>query len=207
MEINTMVNKIIFCTFVPEQRFNYQNIHNKPNMNKVITLAGSNSKNSINKKFAEYAGSLLNGVEVENLDLNDFDLPLYSIDREKEDGMPQDLNNLDEKIVGADGIILSLAEHNGAYTAAFKNAFDWLSRKESKLWRNIPMLLLSTSPGGRGGASVMAMAMDRFPRHDGNIIASMSMPFFEKNFSEAGIIDQDLRRELKEKLLAFENRL
>ena len=105
-------------------------------MKKIITLGGSNSKESINKKLAEYTGSLLAGVEVINLDLNDFDLPLYSIDVENEQGFSEDLLALNETVELSDGIIISLAEHNGAYSAAFKNAFDWLSRIDGKVWKN-----------------------------------------------------------------------
>ena len=176
-------------------------------MSKVITMGGSSSKKSINKQFAEYAGSLLAEAEVENLDLNDYDLPLFSVDRQMENGFPQDLDLLESKIAGAHGIIISLAEHNGAYTAAFKNAFDWLSRKESKLWRNIPMLLLSTSPGARGGASVMAIAKDRFPRHDGNIVASMCLPSFEDNFVNGKIVQEEFAAELQEKITLFKKAL
>ena len=67
-------------------------------MTKVITIGASSSRNSINKQFAEYAGRLLKEVQVENLDLNDFDLPLFSVDREAEAGFPEDLNRLDDKI-------------------------------------------------------------------------------------------------------------
>ena len=132
-------------------------------MKKIITLAGSNSKKSINKQLAEYTASLMQDVEVLNLDLNDYQLPLYSIDVENDNGFPADLLVLDEIIENTDGIILSLAEHNGAYSAVFKNAFDWLSRINGKVWKNKPMLLLSTSPGARGGQSVMDLALSRFP--------------------------------------------
>jgi NAD(P)H-dependent FMN reductase len=172
-------------------------------MKKIITLGGSNSKESINKKLAEYTGSLLAGVEVINLDLNDFDLPLYSIDVENEQGFSEDLLALNETVELSDGIIISLAEHNGAYSAAFKNAFDWLSRIDGKVWKNKPMLLLSSSPGGRGGQSVMEMARNRFPFNGGNIVGSMTFPFFHDNFKEGQVVNV----ELKEKLLDLSKEL
>ncbi len=165
-------------------------------MKSILTLGGSNSRESINKRLAEHAGSLIQNAEVINLDLNDYSIPLYSIDEEKANGFPGDLKKLNQQIAESDGIVLSLAEHNGAYTAAFKNAFDWLSRIESKTWRNKPMLLLSTSPGARGGKSVMAMALDRFPRHDGNIVFSMSFPSFNENFNRDQVVNPELKAEL-----------
>ena len=176
-------------------------------MKRIITLGGSSSQASINKRLAEYAGSLVDNVEVVNLDLNEFELPLYSIDEEKANGFNDDLKKLDRTIEEADGIILSLAEHNGAYTAAFKNAFDWLSRIESKTWRNKPMMLLSTSPGARGGKSVMTMALDRFPRHDGNIVFSLSVPNFGDNFKNGELINSELNSELKKGIAELKERI
>lgn len=167
-------------------------------MKKIITLGGSSSRKSINKQLAEYAGNLLEGVEVINLDLNDFDLPLYSIDLEKEQGFSSDLLALNEMVEQTDGIIISLAEHNGGYSAAFKNAFDWLSRIDAKVWKNKPMLLLSSSPGGRGGQSVMDMARNRFPYNGGNIVGSMTFPFFHDNFKEGQVVNEALDAKLRD---------
>lgn len=165
-------------------------------MKRIITLGGSSSKKSINKQLAEYTGSLLEGVEVINLDLNDFDLPLYSIDVENEQGFSKDLLALNEVIEHTDGIIISLAEHNGAYSAAFKNAFDWLSRIDGKVWKNKPMLLLSSSPGGRGGQSVLEIARSRFPFNGGNIVGSMTFPFFNDNFKDGQVVNVELNDKL-----------
>jgi len=53
-------------------------------MKKIITIGGSNSKNSINKQLAEYTGDMLKDVDLIKVDLNNFDMPLYSIDIENE---------------------------------------------------------------------------------------------------------------------------
>ena len=52
-------------------------------------MARSSSKKSINKQLAAYAVSLLDDVEVEVLDLNDYELPLFSEDKEAEIGQPE----------------------------------------------------------------------------------------------------------------------
>ena len=105
-------------------------------MKKIITFAGSNSKTSINKQLAEYAASLVENVEVITLDLNDFELPVYGIDLENEKGIPDNAQKFLETIKSSDGIILSLAEHNGAYATVFKNLFDWMSRINPKVFNN-----------------------------------------------------------------------
>jgi chromate reductase, NAD(P)H dehydrogenase (quinone) len=165
-------------------------------MKRVLAFAGSNSKNSINKQLAEYASNLVNGVEIAVLDLNDFELPMYSIDYELGHGIPEKAQQFLTEIKSSDGIILSLAEHNGAYSSVFKNLFDWMSRIDGKLWSNKPMLLMATSPGGRGGATVLEIAKGRFPHMGGNIIDDFSLPSFGQNFSENRIVDSHLNNEL-----------
>ncbi|SEQ48505.1 NAD(P)H-dependent FMN reductase [Hyunsoonleella jejuensis] len=176
-------------------------------MKKIITFAGSNSKTSINKQLAVYASSLVEDVDVEVLDLNDFDLPLYGIDLESEKGIPDDAHRFLNLIKSSDGIVLSLAEHNGAYSTVFKNLFDWMSRIEGKTFFGKPMLLMATSPGPRGGASVLGIAQDRFPRHEANIVEVFSLPSFGDNFSDGKIVNSELDEELKEKVGTFKSTL
>ena len=176
-------------------------------MKKVIVFAGSNSVNSINKELVIYASSLLESTQVSVLDLNDFDLPLFGIDYEKNKGVPDDAHKFIELIKTSDGIILSLAEHNGAYSTAFKNLFDWMSRIEGKTFFGKPMLLMATSPGGRGGKSVLDIAIDRFPRHDAKIVEVFSLPFFKDNFEDGKIINKDYHDELKNGIEQFQKAL
>jgi len=162
-------------------------------MKNIITIGASTSKNSINKMFAEYTGSLLNGVKLTNVDLNDYEMPIFSVDVEAEQGFSKGTLDLNEVIESADGFIISFAEHNGAYSAAFKNAFDWLSRINGKVWRDKPMLLLATSPGARGGETVLNIALGRFPFMGGNIVGSMSFPSFFENFKDDEITNAELK--------------
>ncbi|WP_405296915.1 NADPH-dependent FMN reductase [Algibacter sp. Ld11] len=176
-------------------------------MKKIIAFAGSNSKTSINKQLATYAARLVGGVETTVLDLNDFDLPLYGIDYENENGIPKDAYKFLEILKNTDGIVLSLAEHNGAYSTVFKNLFDWMTRIEGKLFFKKPMLLMATSPGGRGGLSVLEIAKGRFPFHDSNIIESFSLPFFGENFKEDKIVDEALNAQLRSAIVKFQKAL
>lgn len=173
-------------------------------MNNIVTIGGSNSKTSINKVFAEYAGGLLKNMVLTKIDLNNFEIPLFSVDKENEQGFSKDVIELNDFIDKADGFIISLAEHNGAYSAAFKNVFDWLSRIESKVWRDKPVLLLSTSPGVRGGQTVLDLALGRFPYMGGNIIGSMSFPSFYDNFKEGRIVNSELKSNLLRLVDEFE---
>lgn len=176
-------------------------------MKKIIAFAGSNSKQSINKQLASYTASLVEDTNIEILDLNDFELPLYGIDYEIAHGIPDNAKVFLEKIKSSDGIVLSLAEHNGAYATVFKNIFDWMSRIDGKLWSDKPMLLMATSPGARGGATVLEIAIGRFPYMGGNIIADFSFPSFNDNFSNSKIINEDLKKDLLHKVELFSKAL
>lgn len=166
-------------------------------MKSIITFAGSNSGTSINKQLANHAATLIKDVEVIKLDLNDFELPIYGIDYENTHGIPKKVIDFLNHIKSSDGIVLSLAEHNGAYTAVFKNILDWLSRADKAVFQNKPMLLMATSPGGRGGQSVLELAKNSFPHFGGNIVSDFSLPSFNANFSDEEITNKELATELE----------
>jgi len=176
-------------------------------MKNIIVFAGSNSKKSINKELATYASRLTENVNVDLVDLNDFPIPVYGIDIETENGIPENAQKFFDKIQVADGIILSLAEHNGNFSVAFKNIFDWMSRIEQKLWNHIPMLLMATSPGGRGGSSVLTIAKNGFPHMGGNIVADFSLPSFYDNFKDGNIVVVELKNELMKAVESFQKAL
>jgi NAD(P)H-dependent FMN reductase len=176
-------------------------------MKKIIALGGSNSKKSINKALATYAANRLENTEIVVVDLNDFELPLYGIDLETDQGIPENAIKLSNLIESVDGLVISLAEHNGSYSAAFKNAYDWMSRIDPKVWKGKPMLLMATSPGGRGGASVLQTAKAGFPFLGGNIVADFSLPSFYDNFSEEGITNEALNRALLNQIALLQDAL
>ena len=82
-------------------------------MKRLLIFAGSNSSKSINKNLATYAGYQIKDVDPTVLDLNDFEMPIYSSDRENSDGIPELAKTFVDHIKTADGIIISFAEHNG----------------------------------------------------------------------------------------------
>ena len=57
-------------------------------MIKIIALGGSNSKDSINKKLAVYAANQIANAEVTVVDLNELDLPMFGMDEEIANGIP-----------------------------------------------------------------------------------------------------------------------
>ena len=171
---------------------------------KIIAFGASSSKTSINKQLATYAAKQFQNAEVEVLDLNDFEMPIFSSDKESENGIPQLALDFYNKLGTADLIVISFAEHNGTYTTAFKNIFDWSSRINAKTFQEKPVLLLSTSPGPRGGSTVLEIAKGRFPFQGAIVKGSFSLPSFTDNFdAEKGITNSVLKNEFLEILNAI----
>jgi chromate reductase len=168
-------------------------------MRKIIAFGASSSKNSVNKQLAVYAANLFSNATIEILDLNNYEMPIYSVDREKENGIAPLAQEFYTKIGNADLIVLSMAEHNGAYSSAFKNILDWTSRINPKTFQQKPMLLLATSPGPRGGSTVLEIAKNRFPFQGADLKGSFSLPNFNENFDlKQGITNPELKNQLLE---------
>ena len=177
-------------------------------MSKILAFGASNSKNSINNKLATYTVNKIAPDESIIIDLNDFEMPIYSEDSERLNGIPKEAYDFKEIIKEADGIIISFAEHNGAYTAAFKNIFDWISRIEKIVWYNKPMFLMATSPGSNGASSVLKIAYNRISGENPYEIPCFSLPNFNINFDQQiGIKNKDLNKKFIDALSIFADSL
>ena len=173
---------------------------------KIIGFAGSTSSKSINKKLVNFTLDQLEDEEfaTELVDLKDYSLPIFNVDTEEEQGYPDNAYKFMDKIKQADALVVSMAEHNGAYAAEGKNLLDWCSRIELGFFHDLPMFLMSTSPGGYGGGNVLEMAKKRFPKFKADLKSTFKLPKFSDNFSEkSGIINDELKKEHRENLDEF----
>ncbi|SFS33970.1 NADPH-dependent FMN reductase [Sphingobacterium wenxiniae] len=153
----------------------------------ILAFAGSNSTESINRKLvtsvSKYYKEANDTIEV--LDLNDFEMPIYSKEREKENGIPSLAYDFANKIDQADFILISLAEHNGNYSAAYKNITDWVSRiPQRKIFNGKPVFIMATSNGKKGAQTVLDIAVNRLPYDGAEVLESFSLPEFQENFEE-----------------------
>lgn len=123
-------------------------------MKKIVLMAMSFRKDSVNKKLIKNAETLLRcqnpEAEIEVLQLNDFTMPMYDGDFEAEQGVPVSVQKLAQKISSADAIVFSTPEYNGSIPGPFKNAIDWVSRAKPLPWTGKKVLLLGASPGALG---------------------------------------------------------
>lgn len=171
---------------------------------KILVFGASNSSDSINKKFATSVSKYYKEKEdvIEVIDLNDFEMPLFSKDKEREIGLPNEALHFAEKIDNADLILISFAENNGNYNVGYKNLVDWTSRiKGRKIYNGKPVFLLATSQGRRGGQSVLQIATERMPFDGAEVLETFSLPEFDVNFEEGkGVTTPLLRSQLEAKV-------
>lgn len=174
-------------------------------MKKVLAIGGSNSRHSINAVFAAWAAGQVEDAQVTVADLNDYEMPIYGEDREREEGIPQQAHAFKALINEADAVVVSLAEHNGSYAVAYKNITDWVSRIERGTWSNKPLLLMSTSPGPRGAATVLETAKSTIPYHGAQLVGSFILPSFNDNFDlDQGITNPELLKSFNQNLELLE---
>ena len=173
-------------------------------MKKILAFAGSTSSTSINKQLVIFGAENLEKTAFDVIDLRDFEMPIYSEDEER-NGFSENTKRFSALLDNYDGFMLSLAEHNGSYAAAFKNIFDWSSRLEANIFRDKPLLLMATSPGGMGGRFVLEAGVQKFSRMGAKELISFSLRSFNDNFKEGKIIQEDLLKLLKEQVNTFEN--
>lgn len=173
---------------------------------KILAFAGSTSSTSINRELVKFVLKSFQENEINLIDLNDYSMPVFSVDLEKK-GFPEEAQQFLQQIEDCDVIICSLAEHNRSYAAAFKNIFDWASRINVKVFQDKPMFLMSTSSGGYGGGNVMNEAKKFFPNFGADIKETYSLPKFYENFDlESGVINPEMLQELNDKIKLFKTR-
>ncbi|WP_026292885.1 NADPH-dependent FMN reductase [Rubritalea marina] len=162
----------------------------------ILSIGASSSSKSINQQLANYAAGKIKNAVIQEAKIGDFPVPIFSTDLEETEGIPEQAQRFRELIQSCDAIVISLAEHNGSYTAAFKNLYDWASRIDYAVWCEKPMLLLATSPGARGGATVLEAAAATFPRMGAQLVGSLSVPSFHDNFQHGALKHSELDAQL-----------
>lgn len=122
-------------------------------MAQILAFTGSTSSTSINHALVKYTLGFLSHHTTQLIDLRDYMAPIYSIDIEKGQGIPDSIQQLVNLIQQHDAFVIGTPEHNGLLTAHMKNTLDWLSRAGKGVFGYKPVFLMSTSPGKRGAQS------------------------------------------------------
>lgn len=127
-------------------------------MSKLLFLAGSARKESLNKKLAVAAAKMADeaGAQATFIDLRDYEMPIYDGDWEEREGVPETTLALVKLFAEHDGFFIASPEYNSSYSSLLKNTLDWMSRPQNTETPLVPFkgkiaALGAVSPGGLGG--------------------------------------------------------
>ena len=97
----------------------------------AITICGSLRKGSINEVLRRHMSQKLRaaGVEVTDLDLNDFPMPIFNQDIEDAGETPEAAKRLADLFRTNDIIFIATPEYNGGVTPLIANVLAWVSRQ------------------------------------------------------------------------------
>jgi chromate reductase, NAD(P)H dehydrogenase (quinone) len=118
----------------------------------IIGLCGSLRLRSFNRMLLRAAVEAAPpGTSIEPESIRE--IPLYDGDVEEEQGVPQAVQRLKERIAEADGLLIVTPEYNYSMPGVLKNAIDWLSRPPADIprvfgGRPVAIMGATTGPGG-----------------------------------------------------------
>jgi len=102
-----------------------------PSPRTAITICGSLRTNSINEVLRRHMSAKLReaGVEVTDLDLRDFEMPIFNQDIEDAGETPETAKRLTELFRSHDIVLIISPEYNGGVTPLIANMISWVSRE------------------------------------------------------------------------------
>lgn len=174
---------------------------------KLLLLAGSLRKESLNKKLLKLAASILTeqGIAIDFAGLAEFDVPLYNGDIQDAIGLPEGALKFIARMHAADGLIIASPEYNFSTPGVLKNLIDWVSRGQPMPWARQSILLMSASPSLVGGNR--GLWHTRVPLEACGAIVypdMFSLAAAHTAMAEDGqLVDQALQQRFKENLTAF----
>jgi NAD(P)H-dependent FMN reductase len=108
-----------------------------PSTRTAITICGSLRKDSINEVLRRHMSMKLReaGVTVTDLDLADYDMPIFNQDFEAEH-TPAAAKALADLFRTTDIVLIITPEYNGGITPLIANTISWVSRQKPSPWRH-----------------------------------------------------------------------
>lgn len=120
-------------------------------MKTALTLSGSIRKGSHNRVLQKHVGRKLGaaGVAVTEIDLADFDMPIFNEDLEP-DHVPAAAGRLAEMWRNHDIVFIATPEYNGGVPPLLVNTVTWLSRQKPSPFRHAVFGIGGVSSGKYG---------------------------------------------------------
>src|SRR5699024_656100 len=108
---------------------------------KLIGIVGSAAEFSYNRLLLQYMMKEFSSLfDLEILEIKD--VPLFNQDNDQTDSVV--IQNMNRKIMQADGVIIATPEHNHTITSALKSVIEWLSFRIHPL-ENKPVMIVGCS--------------------------------------------------------------
>ena len=124
----------------------------------IVGLSGSLRTASFNAMLLRAAAALAPpGTQIEIASIRG--IPLYDGDVEEREGIPAPVQDLKNRIIAADGLLIATPEYNNSIPGVVKNAIDWLSRPPADVARVFggrPVAVMGATPGA--GATNLGQA-------------------------------------------------
>lgn len=119
---------------------------------KLIGIVGSNATNSTNRQLLQFMQQHFSDqAEIELCEIKD--LPAFNEPVDKT--APANVQTLSDKIMAADGVIISTPEYDHSIPAALKSAIEWLSYTTRPLIDK-PVMIVGASHGSLGSSRAQA---------------------------------------------------
>lgn len=167
---------------------------------KIIFLAGSSRKESMNKRLARHAYEVAceKGADATFIDLKDFPMSIYNGDDEMESGLPENARKLKKLFVDHQGIFIASPEYNSSFSPLLKNSLDWISRPSEENEKPLvafagKVAALSASAGGHyGGLRGLVPLRMMLGNIRVNVMPQqVVIPFHGKAFNAEGILEDE----------------
>ncbi len=174
---------------------------------KILAFAASLRRDSWNKKLLALAVEQAReaGAEVDHADFAEFDLPLYNADLHMESGLPPGGKAFYDRILAADGLMISSPEYNYSIPGTLKNTIDWVSKARPQPFIGKTGLLLAASPSAVGG--IRGLWALRVPLEGCGVLLHPDMfalALADKAFTPEGkLVDEGMGRRLQKAVRAY----
>lgn len=156
---------------------------------RIVTICGSLRSGSYNRRLLTLTEDILKklDVEVDSLDLREFEMPIYDGDYEQEHGIPETVWKLKSRLAASHGIIIASPEYNAGVPPVLKNAIDWSSRGESPPWPAKIVGLMGVSAGAWGTVRMMPQLRETLVMLGATVISrQINVPHAGSVWDESG---------------------
>ncbi|MGM0125967.1 hypothetical protein IGI37_003368 [Enterococcus sp. AZ194] len=119
---------------------------------KLVGIVGTNANRSTNRQLLQFVKKHFSQqAEIEICEIKE--LPAFNEPEDKT--TPEKIQDLSDKIVAADGVIISTPEYDHAIPAALKSLIEWLSYTTRPLIDK-PVMIVGASHGSLGSSRAQA---------------------------------------------------